>query len=100
MDGSPGDIDHENFRAALDWGFSSEQTEKLLRLFAALGWTWLVRWSARESRSWLDKIRALPDIANHPGNYAQILNTAVHQEWIAANFSEARSLSRKVRRSG
>ena len=83
--------DHDNFRAALDWGLSSEQMDKLLRLFAALGWTWLVRWSASESRIWLDKIRALPDIANHPATYAQILNTAVHQEWIAANFGEARS---------
>jgi tetratricopeptide (TPR) repeat protein len=84
-------IELDNFRAALAWGFSSQQTEKLLRLFAALGWNWLVRWSPSEYRNWLDNIRALSDIDNHPATYAQILNTAVDQEWIAANFGEARS---------
>jgi tetratricopeptide (TPR) repeat protein len=85
------DMDLDNFRAALDWGSSSQQIEKLLRLFAALGWNWLVRWSFSEYRRWLDNIRALPEIDNHPESYAQILNLAVHQEWMAGNFGEARA---------
>jgi predicted ATPase/DNA-binding XRE family transcriptional regulator len=83
----------DNFRAALDWGFSSRQTEKLLRLFAALGWNWLVRWSPSEYRKWLDNIRALPDLSNHPATYARILNIATQQEWLGANFDEARFLA-------
>jgi hypothetical protein len=51
----------------------------------------MVRWSTSEYRSWLDKIRALPNLANHPATYAQILNTAAHQEWVVANFGEAHS---------
>jgi predicted ATPase/class 3 adenylate cyclase len=89
------DAELDNFRAALEWGLSTSQTGKLLRLFAALGWTWLVRWSPSESRGWLDKIRSLPDIVDHPSTYAQILNIAVHQEWILANFEEARSLAKE-----
>ena len=84
------DTELDNFRAALDWGLSSGQTEKLLRLFAALGWDWLVRWSLSEYRHWLDTIRALPDIGNHPATYARILNLAAHQEWVAGNFGQAR----------
>jgi predicted ATPase/class 3 adenylate cyclase len=92
-------IELDNFRAALDWGRSSQQTEKLLRLFEALGWNWLVRWSYREYRNWLDTIRALPDINDHPATYAQILNTAARAEWVAANLGEARTFvneSRKI----
>ena len=85
------DRELENFRAALNWGLSSRQTEKLLQLLAALSWTWLVRWSPTEYRSWVDKIRALPDLADHPASYARILNGAARKEWIAVNFSEARS---------
>jgi predicted ATPase/transcriptional regulator with XRE-family HTH domain len=85
------DMELDNFRAALDWSLSSRQTEKLLQLFAALGWNWMVRWSPSEYRSWLNNIRSLPDIDNHPATYAQILNIAVHQEWIAGNYGEARS---------
>ncbi|MGZ9222732.1 MAG: tetratricopeptide repeat protein [Anaerolineales bacterium] len=86
------DTELDNFRAALNWGLSSECTEKLLQLFAALGWTWLVRWSPSESRIWLDKIRALPDFTDYPAIYARVLNTTVHQEWIGGNLGEARSL--------
>ena len=91
------DLELDNFRAALDWCLSNRQTESLLRLFAALGWTWLVRWSFSESRSWLDKIRALPDFTDYPATYARILNTSVHQEWMAANYGEARSLVEESR---
>src|SRR6185436_19189659 len=81
----------DNVRAALDWSLSSQQPEKLLRLFAALGWNWLVRWSPSEYRNWLDNIRALPDIDHHPVTYARILNLAVQQEWVAANYGEAQA---------
>ena len=86
------DTELDNFRAALDWCLSSRHTEKLLRLFTALNWTWLLRWSPSEARSWLDKIRVLPDIADYPEAYAQVLNTAVRRESLAANLDLARSL--------
>jgi predicted ATPase len=86
------DLELDNFRAALEWSLSSGRTDQLVRLFAALGWTWMVRWSPSESRSWLDKIRTLPDLAEYPLFYVKILNDVIHLEWIAANFDETRSL--------
>ena len=85
------DMELDNFRTALNWSLAGQQTEKILRLLAALGWNWLVRWSPSEYRNWLDHIRTLPELDNHPETYAQILNTAVHQEWVAGNFSDARA---------
>ena len=86
------DKELDNLRAALDWGLANGQTGKVLQLFAALSWNWLVRWSPSEYRSWLTSIRALPDLARHPVSYAEILNIAAQQEWLAAHFGKARSL--------
>jgi tetratricopeptide (TPR) repeat protein len=84
--------EHDNFRAALDWCFSNRDSEKLLRLFAALHRTWHLRWSPSEARSWLERIRTLPDVAVHPKVYARVLNAAVRREWLSGNLSQARSL--------
>ena len=86
------DIELDNFRTALDRCLSSQQTGNLLRLFAALGWTWMVRRPYSESRSWLNKIRSMSDFADYPESYGQILNTIAHQEWALTNFDNARSL--------
>ena len=82
----------DNFRAALNWCFSSAQTKICLQLFAALAWTWNVRWSQSESRSWFYKIRAMSDVNKYPENYARILNSAGLREWRMGNYSEARSI--------
>jgi len=86
------DRELDNFRAALDWCLSRRYTEKLLRLFATLNWTWLLRWSPSEARVWLERIRVLPDTAGYPATYALVLNTAVRREWLSRNLDEARSL--------
>ena len=86
------DRELENTRAALDWGYSSEQPDKLLRLLAASGWTWLIRWPSSEYKTWVEKIHALPVTAANRATFAKILNISVHQEWIARNFDEAKSL--------
>jgi predicted ATPase/transcriptional regulator with XRE-family HTH domain len=91
------DVEFDNLRAALDWWLSRRATEKLLRLFAALGWTWLVRRSPSESRSWYQKIRALPDVVNYPDLYARVLNKAARLEWREGNLDEARSLAEESR---
>jgi predicted ATPase len=82
----------DNFRAALNWSFSSGQTEVCLKLFAALAWTWNVRWSQSEGRSWFYKIRAMPGTDEYPASYAQILNGAGLREWRQGNYGEARSV--------
>jgi hypothetical protein len=86
------EVELDNIRAALDWWLSNGSTEKLLRLFGALGWTWFVRWLPGENRNWYNKIRALPDLANYLELFAHGLHKAAHQEWRVGNLDEARSL--------
>ena len=86
------DNELDNFRAALNWCLSSAQTQYALQLFAALAWTWNVRWLPSEGRSWFDKLRAMPNVEEHPKNYARILNSAGLREWRTGNYGEARSV--------
>ncbi|MFN8382654.1 MAG: tetratricopeptide repeat protein [Anaerolineales bacterium] len=82
----------DNFRAALNWCLSSEQTQYGLQLFAALAWTWNVRWLPSEARNWFYKLRAMPNVDQHPENYARVLNSAGLREWRTGNSGEAHSV--------
>ena len=82
----------DNFRAALNWCLSSAQTEYGLQLFAALAWTWNVRWLPSEARGWFNKLRAMPNVGAHPENYARVLNAAGLREWRMGNYDEAGSV--------
>ncbi len=82
----------DNFRAALNWCLSTGQTQYGLQLFAALAWTWNVRWSRIEARSWFSKIRTMPDVDKYPKDHARILNSAGLREWRLNNYGEARSI--------
>jgi predicted ATPase/transcriptional regulator with XRE-family HTH domain len=82
----------DNFRAALDWSVSNKKAELALRVLGALSWTWFVRDHFSEIRSWFDKIRALPEINDHPALYARLLNHMGMQSWLSGDFREARSV--------
>jgi len=77
------DAERDNFRAALEWSVSNQHTEPALQMLGALGWAWDVRGYYNEARSWFEKIRVLPGIANHPEVYARLLN---HIGRFAADF--------------
>ncbi len=81
----------DNFRAALHWSLSSGQTQLCLQLFAALAWTWNVRWSQNEANGWFLKIRAISGVDKHLENYARVLNSAGLREWRLGNYDVARS---------
>lgn len=81
----------DNFRAALNWCLSSGQTQYGLQLFAALAWTWNVRWLPSEARNWFYKLRAMPNVGEHSKNYARVLNGAGLREWRTGNYAEANS---------
>jgi predicted ATPase len=85
-------LELDNFRAALNWCFSSGQTKIYLQLFNALGWTWNVRWSKSEEQGWFNKIRTLTDAFEYSEDYAQMLNNAGLREWRLGNYREARSI--------
>jgi len=82
----------DNFRSALEWSTSSQQTEAALRLLGALGWPWEVRGHYYEARTWLERIRKLPDVNNHPLRFARVLNHIGRHNWTQERAREARSL--------
>jgi predicted ATPase/class 3 adenylate cyclase len=54
------ELDHDNFRAALDWCVAGKRTEQGMRLAAALWRFWQMRGHLREARSRLEGVLALP----------------------------------------
>ena len=56
------DIEYDNLRAALDWSVQSEDTETAVRLGAALGRYWWLRYRPIEGGNWLRQILALPSL--------------------------------------
>jgi non-specific serine/threonine protein kinase len=54
-------IEHENVRAALDWGLSSASlAERAVELAGSLFWYWTKRGLFEEGRLWLERAVALP----------------------------------------
>jgi len=73
--------EHANFQIALEWSVSTQKTEAALRLLGALGWTWWIRGHYSETRAWFNQIRNLPGLADHPSQYAKLLNRMGYQSW-------------------
>ena len=89
--------EYDNFRAALEWSVAAGQTEAALRLLGALGWPWEVSGHYREARRWLDRIRALPNVADYPGPYARALNHIARYGLMQDSGTEARALLEESR---
>jgi predicted ATPase/class 3 adenylate cyclase len=54
------ELEHDNFRAALDWCMARQRTEQALRLAAAMWRFWQMRGHLREGRARLETVLALP----------------------------------------
>ena len=89
--------ERDNFRAALEWAVSSQQTEQALRLLRALGWPWEVSGHYQEARGWLEKIQALPDAAHYPALLTGALNHIGRHSWTQNRFAEARAFLEESR---
>ena len=85
------EVEHDNFRAALDWSVSDQQTDVALRLLNALCWPWLMRTHYSEIHSWFEKVRNLPNTSAYPALYARLLNFMGHMNWLLGNYREAES---------
>ncbi|MBI3459366.1 tetratricopeptide repeat protein, partial [Candidatus Acetothermia bacterium] len=89
------EMEHDNLRAALEWGRTHQQnTESALRLAGALGWFWEVRGYWDESRRWLE------DILSQSKNVlasvrAKALTAAGGLAWRRGEYSQATALSEK-----
>lgn len=89
------ELEHDNFRAALDWGVSSHQTRLSLRMLNALSWIWLVRNHFSEAESWFDKISSLSEIRSHPELHARLLNFMGRLRWFQGDLPRAREILKK-----
>jgi predicted ATPase/transcriptional regulator with XRE-family HTH domain len=85
--------DRANLRAAVSYcAAAADGGEQLLRLTAALGYSWFLQGHAGEGRAWCDAALATPAAADHPTLRARVLFTAGQVAWDAGNLPEARSL--------
>jgi tetratricopeptide (TPR) repeat protein len=89
--------EHDNYRAALDWGVSSQKTEAALRLLCALSWGWGLRDHTSERESWFDRIRAQPDVTNYPALYARLLNHRGNHHQLVGDLRQAGSVLEESR---
>jgi len=82
----------DNFRGALDWCMSEQNTESALRVLGMLSWTWGLRGHFSETCSRFDKIRTLPNVNDYPVLYARLLNYIGRESWLSGNFRHAQSV--------
>jgi predicted ATPase len=91
------EMEHENFRAALEWSVSRQETRNSLRLLTALDWSWWLRGRSKEVRDWYDKISVLPGINQSPALVARLLNQLGRQSWLFGDYFDARSVLEQSR---
>lgn len=84
--------EHDNIRAALEWGISQHETEASLRILCAVGWPWEVRGHYSEALAWLERIQKLGDVNDYPLVYARLLNHMGRYCWVQEKLAEARLL--------
>jgi tetratricopeptide (TPR) repeat protein len=84
--------EHNNIRAALEGCLASQDAENALRLLGALGWLWQIAGHFSEARDWLDRVRRLAGVADHPALHARALNHIGRHSWTQDRMEEARRL--------
>jgi predicted ATPase/class 3 adenylate cyclase len=70
------ELDHDNFRAALDWSLARDDAQRALSLGAALWRFWQMRGHLREGRARLQTILAMPRARQNPAARARALEAA------------------------
>jgi predicted ATPase/class 3 adenylate cyclase len=86
------ELEHDNFRAALEWCVSNRKTELALRLLGALSSTWGWRGHFSETYSWFDNIRVMPEVSGYPALYARLLNHTGNHHQLVGDLRHARSV--------
>lgn len=83
--------EHENFRAALEWGTAGRDCEAALALAGALGRFWEVRGHVAEGRRWLD-VAARQNPGASPSVRAMAANSAGLLAFRARDYAAARTI--------
>jgi tetratricopeptide (TPR) repeat protein len=85
------EAEHDNLRAALEWGQTGEaRVEAGARLAGALWWFWVVRTHFSEGREWLDAFASRPDPS--PPVRARVLNGAGYLARLQGEHERAATL--------
>jgi len=85
------EVEHANFRGALQWSLSQHETEAMLRLAGALWFFWYVRGHLTEGRRWLEA--ALSETDRSPSSArAKALCGAGRMAGVQGDSEVARSL--------
>lgn len=85
------EMEHDNFRVAMDWALSQRNSEASLRLVWALSQFWERRHYFREAREAMAKALAFSRPAERTLARARVLSLN-SQEWFNENYFEARPL--------
>lgn len=82
------EAEHDNLRAALDWGFAQPQmAEAVALLVIDLAWFWRIRSHVLEGRTWLERALLLPSLAAE--TRAGLLYHGGHLAWMQDDFALA-----------
>lgn len=83
------EIDHDNFRAALEWSCGQGDDDGGLHLAGALGWFWYDRGYPSEGRGWLQRLLATTSSSSVR---AKALNRAGMLAWYQGDYEQAGAL--------
>lgn len=86
--------EHDNLRASLDWGWTSERAadhELGLRLVGSLVWFWYFRGYLREGRTWLERLLSVEENSRPTVPRAKALSAAGVLSYLQSDHTVARS---------
>jgi len=84
------EIEDDNFRIALEWCVSAENTEAALHLLGL--WAVNGRLPFSELQGWFNRILTLPNVSAYPALYARLLNHIGGSNWLRGSDRYAKSV--------
>jgi predicted ATPase/DNA-binding SARP family transcriptional activator len=87
------EIEDDNFRTALEWCVSAENTEAALRLLGL--WAVNGRLPFGEIQGWFNRILTLPNVSAYPALYARLLNHIGISSWLRGSDHYAKSVTKE-----
>lgn len=90
------ELENENLRTAMDWGWQAEKKEKVLLMFASLPLFWYGRGHLREGYLWTEKVIPIKDVT--PATRAQTLLSAGMLRFWSYDFTSFDELAEEATR--
>lgn len=90
------EIEHDNLRAALEFGLTVGNVEMTLKLSGALGTFWYFRGYTQEGDRWYGRVLELAHGQGAPNLLARALSNAGTLKWAISEYAQARALHRQA----